>query len=145
MCRQPLAVALTVRSAVPFWWPAPLDVEEQQSPVRLRIKPITVREQARLGIDNLHKVLSTLVIDPSEATRIVILHIRKALFVRQLMSLVRPLCKLESLVQAACAWGACVARCPWRLMHLRVARFDIELGFFSQDFRLEHVTAPCLS
>src|ERR1700751_1978571 len=91
MCRQPLAVALTVRSAVPCWWPAALDVEEQQSPVRLRIKPITVREQARLGIDNLHKVLSTLVIDPSEATRIVILHIRKALFVRQLMSFVGPL------------------------------------------------------
>jgi hypothetical protein len=108
-----------------------LNVEEQQSPVGLWGKPTPIRSPAGLAIENLHKVLSTLVIDPSEATRIVTLHIGKALFVRQLMSLVGPLCKLQSVVEAACGWSSCVAHCPWRLMHPRVARFDIEFGFFS--------------
>jgi hypothetical protein len=87
-----------VIGAVPCWRPDALDVEERQSPVGLRRKPTPIRAQAGLGIENLHKVLSTLVIDPSEATRIVTLHIRKALFVWQLMSLVGSLCELQSVV-----------------------------------------------
>jgi hypothetical protein len=87
------------------WWPDALDVEEQQSPLGLRREPTPIRSPAGLSIENLHTILSTLVIDPGEATRIVNLHIRKALFVPQLMSLVGPLCKLQSVVQAACGWS----------------------------------------